>query len=91
MKFKINGLRSSLTVLVVLISLCSYVYLNTVALEKANLPKCDLKPKIETVDTDADGDSESEAASNKDILPEVELIKRLLLLGKKILPATGAI
>ena len=80
---KKSNLQFILTVALVLTSLSSYIYINRLASDQLVAPKCNLKHNIEKIDTETEN-------QQPDILPEAELIKKLIETGKRILPATGA-
>ena len=80
---KKSSIQFILIVALVLTSLSSYIYISSVAADQVASPKCNLNHQIEAVEAEA----ENEQA---DILPEAELIKKLIETGKRILPATGS-
>ena len=80
---KKSRLQFILTIALVLTSLSSYIYINTLASNQAVSPKCNLKHQIEAVEAEAENEQ-------VDILPEAELLKKLIETGKRILPATGS-
>ncbi|MEM1320621.1 MAG: hypothetical protein AAGG75_10205 [Bacteroidota bacterium] len=75
------SLRPTLIVLLVLASVFSYVYINTVQIGEVKMEGANtLTPQIEQV--------EPETQEQQRTMPDVEIVKLLLQKGKQILPAS---
>ena len=75
--------RSVLLVLLVVASICSYIYLNTVTVSSSGTSASN-DPDIENVSEM----NEIESQQQELVLPDVTMIKKILETGKRLIPAS---
>ena len=75
--------RSVLLVLLVVASICSYIYLNTVTVSSPGTSASN-DPEIENVSEMDEIESEQQEL----VLPDVQMIKKILETGKRLIPSS---